>query len=79
MTANTREIIKMYRRDNPGVLLNLSHMLNYGRHGSTRHICLLHGDQLFEPQIDQNIVISPSTDFFFSTQVSLIEILTLSL
>ena len=48
MTDRIREILDWYRGENPGVLTNLSRLLNHGRLGGTGHMVILPVDQGFE-------------------------------
>lgn len=48
MSDRIREILSWYRSENPGVLTNLSRMLNHGRLGGTGHMVILPVDQGFE-------------------------------
>jgi fructose-bisphosphate aldolase, class I len=48
MSDRVREILGWYRGENPGVLANLSRLLNHGRLGGTGHMIILPVDQGFE-------------------------------
>ena len=48
MSDRIREILSWYRSENPGVLTNLSRLLNHGRLGGTGHMIILPVDQGFE-------------------------------
>lgn len=48
MSDRIREILGWYRSENPGVLTNLSRLLNHGRLGGTGHMIILPVDQGFE-------------------------------
>ena len=48
MSDRVREILGWYRAENPGVLANLSRLLNHGRLGGTGHMIILPVDQGFE-------------------------------
>ena len=48
MSDRVREILTWYRSENPGVLTNLSRLLNHGRLGGTGHMIILPVDQGFE-------------------------------
>lgn len=48
MSDRVREILGWYRGENPGVLTNLSRLLNHGRLGGTGHMVILPVDQGFE-------------------------------
>jgi class I fructose-bisphosphate aldolase len=48
MSDRIREILGWYRGENPGVLTNLSRLLNHGRLGGTGHMIILPVDQGFE-------------------------------
>jgi class I fructose-bisphosphate aldolase len=48
MRDRIREILGWYRGENPGVLTNLSRLLNHGRLGGTGHMIILPVDQGFE-------------------------------
>ena len=48
MTDRIREILGWYRGENPGVLTNLSRLLNHGRLGGTGYMVILPVDQGFE-------------------------------
>jgi class I fructose-bisphosphate aldolase len=48
MSDRIREILSWYRSENPGVLTNLSRMLNHGRLGGTGRMVILPVDQGFE-------------------------------
>ena len=48
MTDRIREILSWYRSENPGVLTNLSRLLNHGALGGTGHMIILPVDQGFE-------------------------------
>ena len=48
MTDRIREILDWYRGENPGVLTNLSRLLNHGRLAGTGHMVILPVDQGFE-------------------------------
>ena len=48
MSDRIREILDWYRGENPGVLTNLSRLLNHGRLGGTGHMIILPVDQGFE-------------------------------
>jgi class I fructose-bisphosphate aldolase len=48
MSERIREILSWYRSENPGVLTNLSRLLNHGRLGGTGHMIILPVDQGFE-------------------------------
>jgi fructose-bisphosphate aldolase, class I len=48
MTDRIREILGWYQGENPGVLTNLSRLLNHGRLGGTGHMIILPVDQGFE-------------------------------
>jgi class I fructose-bisphosphate aldolase len=48
MSDRIREILSWYRGENPGVLTNLSRLLNHGRLGGTGHMIILPVDQGFE-------------------------------
>lgn len=48
MTDRIREILSWYRGENPGVLTNLSRLLNHGRLRGTGHMIILPVDQGFE-------------------------------
>jgi fructose-bisphosphate aldolase, class I len=48
MSDRIREILSWYRSDNPGVMTNLSRLLNHGRLGGTGHMIILPVDQGFE-------------------------------
>ena len=48
MSDRIREILSWYRSENPGVLTNLSRLLNHGRLGATGHLIILPVDQGFE-------------------------------
>jgi len=48
MSDRVREILSWYRSENPGVLTNLSRLLNHGRLGGTGHMIILPVDQGFE-------------------------------
>jgi class I fructose-bisphosphate aldolase len=41
MSDRIREILGWYRGENPGVLTNLSRLLNHGRLGGTGHLIIL--------------------------------------
>ena len=48
MNDRIREILSWYQGENPGVLTNLSRLLNHGRLGGTGHMIILPVDQGFE-------------------------------
>ncbi len=48
MTSRVREILSWYSSDNPGVLTNLSRMLNHGKLAGTGKLVILPVDQGFE-------------------------------
>lgn len=48
MSDRVREILGWYRGENPGVLTNLSRLLNHGRLGGTGYMVILPVDQGFE-------------------------------
>ena len=48
MSDRIREILSWYRSENPGVLTNLSRLLNHGRLEGTGHMIILPVDQGFE-------------------------------
>ena len=48
MTPKVREILSWYGAENPGVLTNLSRLLNHGRLGGTGRLVILPVDQGFE-------------------------------
>jgi class I fructose-bisphosphate aldolase len=48
MSDRIRDILSWYRSENPGVLTNLSRLLNHGRLGGTGHMIILPVDQGFE-------------------------------
>ena len=48
MTDRIREILSWYRSENPGVLTNLSRILNHGRLAGTGRMVILPVDQGFE-------------------------------
>ncbi len=48
MSDRIHEILSWYRSENPGVLTNLSRLLNHGRLGGTGHMIILPVDQGFE-------------------------------
>lgn len=48
MSERVREILSWYRSENPGVLTNLSRLLNHGRLGGTGKMIILPVDQGFE-------------------------------
>jgi fructose-bisphosphate aldolase, class I len=48
MSKRVREILSYYRGENPGILTNLSRLLNHGKLGGTGHLLILPVDQGFE-------------------------------
>src|SRR5215469_13012830 len=48
MTPRVKEILSWYGAENPGVLTNLSRLLNHGRLGGTGKLVILPVDQGFE-------------------------------
>ena len=48
MTDRVKEVLSWYRSENPGVLANLTRILNHGRLGGTGKLVILPVDQGFE-------------------------------
>ena len=59
MSDRIREILDWYRGENPGVLPNLSRLLNHGRLGGTGHMVILPVDQGFEHGPDRSFAPNP--------------------
>ena len=59
MSDRIREILDWYRGENPGVLTNLSRLLNHGRLGGTGHMVILPVDQGFEHGPDRSFAPNP--------------------
>jgi class I fructose-bisphosphate aldolase len=59
MSDRVREILGWYRGENPGVLANLSRLLNHGRLGGTGHMIILPVDQGFEHGPGRSFALNP--------------------
>src|SRR5437667_6840559 len=59
MTDRVREILSWYRSENPGVLTNLSRLLNHGRLGGTGKLVILPVDQGFEHGPGRSFAMNP--------------------
>ena len=59
MSDRIREILSWYRSENPGVLTNLSRLLNHGRLGGTGHMFILPVDQGFEHGPGRSFAMNP--------------------
>jgi fructose-bisphosphate aldolase, class I len=59
MSERIREILSWYRSENPGVLTNLSRLLNHGRLGGTGHMIILPVDQGFEHGPGRSFAMNP--------------------
>src|SRR4249919_1265052 len=59
MTPRVREILSWYGSDNPGVLTNLSRMLNHGRLAGTGKMVILPVDQGFEHGPARSFAMNP--------------------
>ncbi len=59
MTPRVREILSWYGADNPGVLTNLSRMLNHGRLAGTGKMVILPVDQGFEHGPARSFAMNP--------------------
>jgi class I fructose-bisphosphate aldolase len=60
MSDRIREILGWYRGENPGVLTNLSRLLNHGRLGGTGRMIILPVDQGFEHGPDTSFAPNPA-------------------
>ena len=60
MTDRIREILGWYRSENPGVLTNLSRLLNHGRLGGSGHMIILPVDQGFEHGPGRSFAMNPA-------------------
>ena len=60
MSDRIREIFSWYRSENPGVLTNLSRLLNHGRLGGTGHMIILPVDQGFEHGPGRSFAMNPA-------------------
>jgi class I fructose-bisphosphate aldolase len=60
MTDRIREILSWYRSENPGVLTNLSRLLNHGRLGGSGHMIILPVDQGFEHGPGRSFAMNPA-------------------
>lgn len=59
MTPRVREILSWYGADNPGVLTNLSRMMNHGRLAGTGKMVILPVDQGFEHGPARSFAVNP--------------------
>lgn len=59
MSDRIREILGWYRGENPGVLTNLSRLLNHGRLGGTGYTIILPVDQGFEHGPGRSFALNP--------------------
>jgi class I fructose-bisphosphate aldolase len=59
MSDCIREILSWYRGENPGVLTNLSRLLNHGRLGGTGYMIILPVDQGFEHGPGRSFALNP--------------------
>jgi fructose-bisphosphate aldolase, class I len=59
MSDRIREILSWYRGENPGVLTNLSRLLDHGRLGGTGHMIILPVDQGFEHGPGRSFAMNP--------------------
>jgi len=60
MTKRSREILDFYRSENPGVLSNLSRMINHGRLAGTGSFVILPVDQGFEHGPARSFAVNPA-------------------
>jgi class I fructose-bisphosphate aldolase len=60
MATRVKEILSWYGADNPGVLTNLSRLMNTGRLAGTGKIVILPVDQGFEHGPDRSFAVNPS-------------------
>lgn len=59
-TPRVKEILSWYKSENPGVLTNLSRLLNHGRLGGTGKLVILPVDQGFEHGPGRSFAINPA-------------------
>jgi class I fructose-bisphosphate aldolase len=72
MSDRIREILSWYRSENPGVLNNLSRLLNHGRLGGTGQMIILPVDQGFEHGPGRSFAANPPAyDPFYHFQLAI--------